>query len=463
MSTSSVSFRIIFASGILISFNLACTPSSGSRTKESSDGVPAQLTITGPISDMIYTRIKDVLDDDGSNFQSSYRDVQVSYGDRTISAKLRTRGGARFCNAFPPFKLKLSKGETLGGHSKLKLGNDGLFTLDPSKSIHAPECDNTFNNFGGAAALGLEITLMELAEQLLPHHLEVKRSAITFKDPQAGLELQKDSYLLESPEHAAARYGGTEYKMENPAPAKDQQLAALQDFDQEALMDGIAFRVLILDRDWTLLGLNSSSFDPNFSGIKNFETIRAAGKIIALPYDFNFSEWILYSAGKQQRYQSEVAMMRAHLQANFTDGLAKAFDSALARLAAKLEDKALTANLPDVARNAIAAFQAALKAGSPSPRTPISEPSLPVKSADNVKVDSICEGTDFKVDVAFGLSHKSAQVGSCDDVKVSCVAETLQLKTNLENAIMALETADMCAEVQAQVQNLVNFLQAQNG
>lgn len=176
----------------------------------------------------------------------------------TFKAEVRPRGKYRRKNAvYPPLKLKFKKKELIAA---------GMDTLNEIKLV-LPAFDN---------ALGDELVIREylaykMFEKLSPVHVKARLIRLTIKDTH--VEKSKKTMfaiLVEDAEETAARYNGVEVEEYGISP---DSLAA----NQTALM--VMFEYMIGNTDWDI------------SMMRNVRLIRtqAGGKVLALPYDFDFS------------------------------------------------------------------------------------------------------------------------------------------------------------------------------
>ncbi|MEY4202334.1 MAG: hypothetical protein RL013_35 [Bacteroidota bacterium] len=176
----------------------------------------------------------------------------------TFKAEVRPRGKYRRKNAvYPPLKLKFKKKELIAA---------GMDTLNEIKLV-LPAFDN---------ALGDELVIREylaykMFEKLSPVHVKARLIRLTIKDTH--VEKSKKTMfaiLVEDAEETAARYNGVEVEEYGISP---DSLAA----NQAALM--VMFEYMIGNTDWDI------------SMMRNVRLIRtqAGGKVLALPYDFDFS------------------------------------------------------------------------------------------------------------------------------------------------------------------------------
>lgn len=176
----------------------------------------------------------------------------------TFRAEVRPRGKYRRKNAvYPPLKLKFKKKELIAA---------GMDTLNEIKLV-LPAFDNSM----GDELVIREYLAYKMFEKLSPVHVKARLIRLTIKDTH--VEKSKKTMfaiLVEDAEETAARYNGTEVEEYGIAP---DSLAA----NQAALM--VMFEYMIGNTDWDI------------SMMRNVRLLRtqAGGKILALPYDFDFS------------------------------------------------------------------------------------------------------------------------------------------------------------------------------
>jgi hypothetical protein len=176
----------------------------------------------------------------------------------TFKAEVRPRGKYRRKNAvYPPLKLKFKKKELIAA---------GMDTLNEIKLV-LPAYDN---------ALGDELVIREylaykMFEKLSPVHVKARLIRLTIRDTHVE-KSKKNMFaiLVEDAEETAARYNGVEIEEYGISP---DSLAA----NQAALL--VMFEYMIGNTDWDI------------SMMRNVRLIRtqAGGKILPLPYDFDFS------------------------------------------------------------------------------------------------------------------------------------------------------------------------------
>ena len=133
--------------------------------------------------------------------------MYVNYNGKTIEAKMRLRGGIRFCNSFPHFKLKLSKSGKILGQREFKIVTHGHFDIDSSISVDAPSCGNELGTWDPSEIYKRELALYKIQENLLSKSLKAFPFNINYKDKSSSLDLKKFAFMLEDTEHAADRIG----------------------------------------------------------------------------------------------------------------------------------------------------------------------------------------------------------------------------------------------------------------
>lgn len=176
----------------------------------------------------------------------------------TFKAEVRPRGKYRRKNAvYPPLKLKFKKKELIAA---------GMDTLNEIKLV-LPAFDNSM----GDELVIREYLAYKMFEKLSPVHVKARLIRLTIKDTHVE-KSKKNMFaiLVEDAEETAARYNGVEVEEYGISP---DSLAA----NQAALM--VIFEYMIGNTDWDI------------SMMRNVRLLRtqAGGKILSLPYDFDFS------------------------------------------------------------------------------------------------------------------------------------------------------------------------------
>ncbi|MFM8371824.1 MAG: hypothetical protein ACKOCO_05530 [Bacteroidota bacterium] len=176
----------------------------------------------------------------------------------TFKAEVRPRGKYRRKNAvYPPLKLKFKKKELIAA---------GMDTLNEIKLV-LPAFDNSM----GDELVIREYLAYKMFEKLSPVHVKARLIRLTIKDTHVE-KSKKNMFaiLVEDAEETAARYNGVEVEEYGISP---DSLAA----NQAALM--VMFEYMIGNTDWDI------------SMMRNVRLLRtqAGGKILSLPYDFDFS------------------------------------------------------------------------------------------------------------------------------------------------------------------------------
>jgi len=176
----------------------------------------------------------------------------------TFKAEVRPRGKYRRKNAvYPPLKLKFKKKELIAA---------GMDTLNEIKLV-LPAFDNSM----GDELVIREYLAYKMFEKLSPVHVKARLIRLTIKDTHVE-KSKKNMFaiLVEDAEETAARYNGVEVEEYGISP---DSLAT----NQAALM--VMFEYMIGNTDWDI------------SMMRNVRLLRtqAGGKILSLPYDFDFS------------------------------------------------------------------------------------------------------------------------------------------------------------------------------
>ena len=74
------------------------------------------MTIVGPFDQLLYRRHQPLFDPDHKKFEAKYHKASLQYQGQSLRAKIRIRGGMRFCDSFPHFTLKMRGGDALRRH-----------------------------------------------------------------------------------------------------------------------------------------------------------------------------------------------------------------------------------------------------------------------------------------------------------------------------------------------------------
>lgn len=180
--------------------NPISTPSSMAVTTQ-------DLVINGPFTHWIYNRKEDIFDTKKKEFQAEYKPVNVLYDGKVIEAKMRLRGGIRFCNSFPHFKLKLPKSGKILDQREFKIVTHGHFDTDSSIPIDAPACGNQLGTGDPSEVYKREFYLYKLQEDLLSKSLKAFPFNVNYRDDSSSLDIKKFAFMLEDTEHAAERMG----------------------------------------------------------------------------------------------------------------------------------------------------------------------------------------------------------------------------------------------------------------
>ena len=193
-----------------------------------------------------------------------YQKARIFFEDATgteqaWNLKVRLRGNFRrlFCTEIPPLKLKFKKSE---------LAVAGLAEFNDMKLV--TYC--TSNRQEAYELLMKEFLAYELYNELSDNSYRVQLLNITYKDTNTGKKTRQWGFLIEDTAQLRHRMGGAE-KIENvynlPAErfsVKDRKLVAL-------------FEYIIGNSDWS------------YTMGKNVKLLEKNGKIIPVPYDFDFS------------------------------------------------------------------------------------------------------------------------------------------------------------------------------
>ena len=170
---------------------------------------PAAMTIVGPFDQLIYRRHQPLFDPDHKKFAAKYHKASLQYQGQSLRAKIRIRGGMRFCDSFPHFTLKMRGGDELLGRHKYKIVSPGTYQLDPLRAIDAPACGDQLASRTPGSTYEGEYRVYRLAASILDFHLKTLPLTITYRDKVSGAETTGFSFLIEDIDDAANRYNAT--------------------------------------------------------------------------------------------------------------------------------------------------------------------------------------------------------------------------------------------------------------
>ena len=214
-----------------------------------------EMTIVAELDSLIQSRRTD-----------DYRPASFSYMDESgvrhaYEIKIKPRGKYRrkVCD-FPPLKLKFSKDQ---------LQAAGLSDLNELKLVTHCLDDKTI----GQDLVLREYLTYKMYNELTPNSLRVQLVKITYQDPHdSSYKITRWGFLLEDEEEFVNRRGGELCEcMGQPVEAfngSQERVASM-------------FQYMIGNTDWSL------------EMKRNVELLRAAdGKLIPVPYDFDFSTFV---------------------------------------------------------------------------------------------------------------------------------------------------------------------------
>ena len=175
--------------------------------------------------------------------------------------KVRLRGNFRRmqCADIPPLKLNFKK---------KALAAAGLATFDDYKLVTHCITDK---------AKAKELVLREFLAYKLYHNLteysfRVQLLNITFKDTKTGETVRQMGFLIEDTAELRHRIGAEKVEEKYSLP--------FASFDQDQVRQVAIFQYAIGNFDWRL------------STGRNLKFVRKADKILAIPYDFDFSVFV---------------------------------------------------------------------------------------------------------------------------------------------------------------------------
>lgn len=193
----------------------ACSP-AGDASRVADDQLASldSMEISGAIHHTIYNRIENIFDPDQKEFEAEYFDVAVRFKDEVLPAKIRLRGGVRFCDGFPQFKIKLKDNRKIYGGSSFKIVTHGSYAADASTPVNAPGCSDQLGSRPVGSNYAGEHRLYQMAEKLLPNHLKTYPLSITYIDAGQNLKETGFAFLIEDDTEMEKRYGLREKNMD---------------------------------------------------------------------------------------------------------------------------------------------------------------------------------------------------------------------------------------------------------
>lgn len=178
--------------------------------------------------------------------------------EQSWEVKLKIRGRFRRmnCSEIPPLKIKFKKDD---------LEVAGLAPFNDMKLV--THCIS--DKFEASSLLKKEFLAYKLYNELSPYSFRVQMLKITFKDSKTGKKTKQWAFLIEDFAQLRARIDGQ--KKENVINIPREA------FQSEALKQVALFQYMIGNPDWDL------------RGARNLKMIVKNGKVIPVPYDFDFS------------------------------------------------------------------------------------------------------------------------------------------------------------------------------
>lgn len=193
---------------ISLLFMYACSPAGdASRLTDNQPANLDSMEISGPIHHTIYNRVENIFDPDQQEFEAEYFDVSVRFNGEEFAAKLRLRGGVRFCDGFPQFKIKLKNNRKIFGSNTFKIVTHGSYNADAAIPVNAPGCSDQLGTRPAGSNYAGEYRLYQVAQTLLPHHIKTFPLSITYIDAGQNLRETGFAFLVEDDAELENRYG----------------------------------------------------------------------------------------------------------------------------------------------------------------------------------------------------------------------------------------------------------------
>lgn len=190
----------------------------------------------------------------------NYKDADGALQSWDIKVKLRGKFRRMRCEGIPPLKIYFDKDELktaeLAKHNDFKLVN------------YCPEDSEIAKDLIFKEYFGYKI-YNELSEE----SFRVQLLKITYKDTQSSRRMKQFGFLIEDTAQLRKRIGATKYKKES---ANGGDIPFVQ--AQMQLMT--VFQYMIGNSDW------------NWRVEKNMKFVAKNGKVLAIPYDFDFSGFV---------------------------------------------------------------------------------------------------------------------------------------------------------------------------
>ena len=186
----------------------------------------------------------------------SFKDISGASQEWDLKIKLRGAFRRMKCTDIPPLKLNFKKSE---------LEEAGLARFDDLKLV--PQC---FTDQAAAKETLLkEYLVYKLYNEVSDYSYRVQLVRITYVDKGSGEKDKQWAFLIEDTAQLRARVQAEKMKEQYNLPIDSFHLA-------QARLVGV-FEYMIGNGDWS------------FSNVKNVNFLRKKGKIIPVPYDFDFS------------------------------------------------------------------------------------------------------------------------------------------------------------------------------
>ncbi len=210
------------------------------------------LTINLPLDSLITNKSAETYHPSGLSYKNKNGDLV----NRAVKVKVRGKSRRRFCD-FPPLKIKFSKKE---------LTAQGLDKSHRSLKLVTHCNDDT----GSKQNVLEEYLAYKMYNILTTNSLKVQLVKIKYEDTNSKKNYKRYGFLIEDIDEMAERQGRKEIEGFN---------IPLKDFDKEQLQIMAVFQYMIGNEDWRLPFMRNIKFIQSNEG----------GKIVAVPYDFDFS------------------------------------------------------------------------------------------------------------------------------------------------------------------------------
>ena len=175
--------------------------------------------------------------------------------------KIKLRGAFRRlkCSDVPPLKLNFKKSE---------LEAAGLSAFDDLKLV--PQC--AADEEAAKEALLREYLAYKLFNEISDYSYRVQLLRITYKDTATGKKDRQWAFLIEDTAQLRARTGSEKYESKFNLPVDSFHLSQARTV--------AFFEYLIGNGDW------------GYDRVKNIKFLKKKGKIVPVPYDFDFSGFV---------------------------------------------------------------------------------------------------------------------------------------------------------------------------